>query len=111
MGIRKWDIPGRCRCWAKIPANKSACDTCTAIRLGVRPPYSAVRTAIRKGLLPTPLSKLCVDCGTPATEYDHRDDRFPLNVEPVCHSCNIRRWHAFPHTPSLFRIAQNALSE
>jgi hypothetical protein len=33
----------------------------------------------------------CADCGKPATDYDHRDYRKPLEVEPVCHSCNLKR--------------------
>lgn len=33
----------------------------------------------------------CVDCGASAAHYDHRDYGRPLDVEPVCHSCNMRR--------------------
>ena len=36
-------------------------------------------------------SVACVDCGNPAVHYDHRDYDHPLEVEPVCQSCNIRR--------------------
>ena len=36
----------------------------------------------------------CVDCGANATDYDHRDYNKPLDVEPVCRSCNIRRGNA-----------------
>lgn len=51
-----------------------------------------VARAISKGLLPA-LNGLvaCVDCGVVATEYDHRDYNRPLDVQPVCHQCNIRR--------------------
>jgi hypothetical protein len=33
----------------------------------------------------------CVDCGAPATDYDHRNYDKPLDVDPVCHKCNCRR--------------------
>lgn len=33
----------------------------------------------------------CVDCGMPAKEYDHRDYTRPLDVVPVCGSCNSKR--------------------
>ena len=38
----------------------------------------------------------CTDCSHPATEYDHRDYRHPLQVEAVCHGCNIARGKAYP---------------
>ncbi len=33
----------------------------------------------------------CRDCGTTATEWDHRDYRYPLWVEAVCKKCNMKR--------------------
>lgn len=33
----------------------------------------------------------CVDCGDKALDYDHRDYSKPLDVEPVCRACNLRR--------------------
>lgn len=39
----------------------------------------------------------CVDCGEPATCYDHRDYRKPLEVEPVCRGCNSRRGPGHPY--------------
>lgn len=38
----------------------------------------------------------CVDCGRPADRWDHRDYRKPLEVEPVCRSCNWYRARALP---------------
>jgi hypothetical protein len=38
----------------------------------------------------------CVDCRGPAEGYDHRDYRKPLDVQPVCMDCNIRRGAAEP---------------
>lgn len=40
----------------------------------------------------------CVDCGARAIQYDHRDYNKPLDVEPVCQSCNIKRGPARPLT-------------
>jgi hypothetical protein len=35
---------------------------------------------------------ICVDCNrSPARVYDHRDYAKPLNVDAVCHHCNVRR--------------------
>ena len=33
----------------------------------------------------------CVDCGARASCYDHRDYNKPLDVDPVCRSCNYKR--------------------
>lgn len=47
-----------------------------------------VRNAIRSGKLPPATGKECHNCGKPAIGYDHRDYEFPLDVLPVCKSCN-----------------------
>lgn len=52
-----------------------------------------VQMAIRKGILPR-LSTgeyRCTDCSGVADTYDHRDYGKPLDVEPVCRSCNWKR--------------------
>lgn len=37
----------------------------------------------------------CVDCKKiRATEWEHRNYNKPLDVEPVCHSCNLQRGSA-----------------
>lgn len=51
----------------------------------------ATRAAIIRGKIPNPGKLMCSDCGKIATEYDHRDYKKPLAVEPVCRTCNIRR--------------------
>jgi hypothetical protein len=52
----------------------------------------AVLKARRQGLLPALNGSIaCVDCGEPAAHYDHRDYSKPLDVVPVCRSCNCRR--------------------
>ena len=39
-----------------------------------------------------PAAKLkCVDCGSQAQQYDHRDYGKPLKVAPVCRKCNFKR--------------------
>jgi len=50
-----------------------------------------VAKAIKTGDLEPVKNHKCVDCGRQATEYDHRDYRKPLEVEPVCRSCNRKR--------------------
>ena len=55
--------------------------------------YEAVRAGRLKKL---DGSVPCVDCGRPARCYDHRDYSKPLDVEPVCIICNIRRGPALP---------------
>ena len=53
--------------------------------------YQRVARAKKSGKL-KPLSELkCVDCGAQAVHYDHRDYQKPLDVEPVCQACNIKR--------------------
>ena len=58
--------------------------------------FYEVKKAVKNGDLP-PVSELkCVDCGKPAKHYDHRDYGKPLEVEPVCVSCNCKRGPAIP---------------
>lgn len=60
--------------------------------MSIKNAHQAVDRAIKKGLLPkiTKDTK-CVDCGKRAVAYDHRDYARPLDVEPVCQSCNTKR--------------------
>jgi hypothetical protein len=54
--------------------------------------HYTVSTAVRYGILPRLDGTIaCVDCGKAAQEYDHRDYARPLEVAPVCKSCNRRR--------------------
>jgi hypothetical protein len=55
-----------------------------------------VSKAVQLGLMPKVRTLTCTDCGRPATGYDHRDYRKPLDVEPVCHGCNVYRGSALP---------------
>lgn len=56
----------------------------------------AVGIEIGKGNLPKLREKEvpCVDCGERATIYDHRDYNRPIEVVPVCKSCNSKRGSA-----------------
>lgn len=56
----------------------------------------AVAKAVKAGILPAVTACRCSDCGKPATEYEHRDYNKPLDVVPVCKSCNFRRGMAIP---------------
>lgn len=59
-----------------------------------------VAQAKARGDLPRLTGEIpCVDCGAPARDYDHRDYNRPLDVEPVCRRCNMRRGPAIPATP------------
>ena len=55
-----------------------------------------VLKAIKDGYLPRLPGQTCVDCGSPAKHYDHRDYNLPLVVEPVCFACNMKRGPALP---------------
>jgi len=54
--------------------------------------HRIVSLAVQSGTIPKlDGTVLCVDCGCPASGYDHRDYDKPLEVEPVCYRCNQRR--------------------
>jgi hypothetical protein len=68
--------------------------------------WEVVNRAKKSGLLPRLAKEFytCVDCRSKrATAWDHRDYRKPLNVEPVCSSCNTLRGSAL--TPKEIEIA------
>lgn len=60
-----------------------------------------VTVAIYNGDLPRLDGSIaCVDCGSPADEYDHRDYKKPMDVEPVCRRCNGLRGPGLHRDPS-----------
>lgn len=63
---------------------------------GQQQAHAAVSAAIKKGLLEPVTEFVCSDCDNDATDYDHRDYGKPLDVDPVCRSCNRRRGMALP---------------
>lgn len=60
-------------------------------RSGANKASSKVNRAVKRGMLPRVSTQQCVDCGKPAMVYDHRDYNKPLDVDPVCQSCNKLR--------------------
>lgn len=72
----------------------------------------SARNAVTRAMIRGDLPRLrdanipCVDCGKRANRYDHRDYLKPLDVEPVCHGCNLRRG---PALPCLSRLSDPAL--
>lgn len=59
--------------------------------------HSKVQMAVERGELRRVTDCKCVDCGRKAQQYDHRDYRKPLAVDPVCRSCNLARGHGKPY--------------
>lgn len=46
--------------------------------------------AIKKGIIQRASCFECVRCGKQAKEYDHRDYAKPMDIQPMCRSCNKR---------------------
>lgn len=70
----------------------SFCDKCAPAHFAAQcKATTTVRKAVNFKTLPPAKNCLCVDCGASAKHYDHRDYSRPLDVVPVCQSCNIRR--------------------
>lgn len=68
---------------------------------GARFAHGVVSHARTTGRLPPPSDYSCVDCAKPAAYYDHRDYNKPLDLTPVCSSCNGKRGSAIPLTAPL----------
>lgn len=79
-------------CNGPVLPRRQLCTTCLYAH-GPRQTHAigVLRYATLKGLLPRARECTCVDCGKPATDYDHRDYAKPLDVQPVCRGCNVRR--------------------
>ena len=98
----------RCRKQAEryIGSYSGLCEPCMSLhRLEGREAVRLVATAKRHGKLPRADSLPCADCGGKARDYDHRDYMKPLDVQAVCHGCNVRRGTAFD---SVYRPAAGA---
>lgn len=78
-------------------------------RAGMGKLYAAkqVSRAVRLKELPPASACECVDCGGRAKHYDHRDYNKPLDVEPVCHGCNLRRGPAIPIVGAISYAIEN----
>ena len=53
-----------------------------------------IARARRDGFIDSPKNHKCVDCGSMATVWEHRDYNKPYSVEPTCQSCNVKRGSA-----------------
>ena len=68
---------------------------------------AAVHRATQRGELPPALGQTCVGCGGKADRYDHRDYSKPLDVVPVCATCNAMRGRArLSLTPRQMRVVR-----
>ena len=62
-----------------------------------RKAHGIVARAKQFGILPIPDGSIdCTDCDAKAIEYDHRNYFKPLDVEPVCRSCNLMQGPGYP---------------
>jgi hypothetical protein len=77
----------------------------TALHKRVLDAGRAVRQAIARGDIPHPKHCKCVDCGAVAYGYDHRDYDRPLDVVPICRSCNAKRGPAKQALPGAQKAA------
>ena len=53
--------------------------------------HDMVASAVRRGDLPRVSTCDCVDCGIQAADYHHEDYSKPLDVEPLCRLCHVKR--------------------
>jgi hypothetical protein len=60
----------------------------------MRAANAVIGREIARGRMTKAKEHLCVDCGSQAFDWDHRDYRKPLEVVPVCRGCNVRRGSA-----------------
>lgn len=79
----------------------------SAARLVKLVTQNTVAKAIQTGMLRSAVGQQCVDCGVAAEVLDHRDYEKPLDVDPVCKSCNSRRGAAEPFRTRL-RVSSHA---
>jgi hypothetical protein len=95
--IPPWVINGKAR---RPPLRCRSCATENWIVRDVLSGKSACGGAVyrarKDGLLRPPGDFACQDCGKQAEVYDHRDYNRPLDVAPVCRSCNVMRGSAVP---------------
>jgi len=74
-----------------LRCNECALDRTDELRWRTGSAHSKVARAIKRGDLQPAYEFDCIDCGNPAEVYDHRDYSKPLDVQPVCHRCNVIR--------------------
>lgn len=77
--------------------NNEYSDAYRAARPLVGRASAEVHKAVRRGEIKPLRGLMCVDCPREAQCYDHRDYTKPLEVEPVCFSCNRKRGPGHPY--------------
>lgn len=85
-------------CDSKIPREKGRGQSsyCSNICAGLvskarQSVQRLVHKTIRNNEIQPAKSFVCVDCGNKAIDYDHRRYKSPLDIVPVCRSCNLKR--------------------
>ena len=73
------------------------CNAYISARSGQKRASVFVAKAIKEGVILPACAYQCADCGKQATQYDHRDYSRPLDISPVCGSCNVRRGPGKPY--------------
>ena len=85
------DVCRDCGGW-KFYGQQVLCDPCQSVYgTAMRECNRVIHGEKSAGRLPNAKTLICVDCGAQAHDYDHRDYRKPLDVVPVCRSCNLKR--------------------
>lgn len=75
-----------------IVSSPYCCSQCaSAVGSARAKAMQSVAKAVRVGDMKKAKECTCVDCGKPAIDYDHREYLKPLDVVPVCRSCNLKR--------------------
>ena len=92
------DCPGCGRTTERRMRNSPYCHPCVTIFHEESLRCSRLITAaVKVGAMKRAKEFGCVDCGSPARCYDHRDYTRPFDVQPVCDRCNNKRGHAVWH--------------
>jgi hypothetical protein len=77
---------------SKRRGSKFTCVECAEpLRQQRRAARCILTMAIKAGFIRSHHGQQCVDCGAPAIGLEHREYSRPLDVEPICNSCNFRR--------------------
>lgn len=75
--------------------SRIVCDWCSdQYRMFKMCVQQKVKSAIHSGKLPDWRGLRCFVCSDDAIGYHHSDYSEPLNVQPICRSCNWRLGHA-----------------
>lgn len=81
------------------PIKKEFCRGCLGdlrnekakLRGGAKAAYLVNRAIVKGQIAKLDGTIACVDCGAVAVDYDHRNYNVPLQVDPVCRRCNLKR--------------------